>query len=146
MLESLKRFFFTYGILLRGSARTTFQIIYGVWKISKLPHPIITIFGGSRLAQDTMYARQAHVLAHKLASHGISVITGGGPGIMEAASCGVRSEESVVGRRGRTLGITVRGLSDMKEPVNQCVMDDYVVTDYFFARKYLLINYSIAFA
>ncbi|MBI2775180.1 TIGR00730 family Rossman fold protein [Candidatus Dependentiae bacterium] len=141
MLDGLKRFLYTYGLLLRGSLRTTIQVIYGVWKISKLPQPIVTVFGGSRLAQDTIYARQAHLLAHKLIEHELSVITGGGPGIMQAATCGVRAETS----KARTLGVLVRGLSDA-EPGNACLMDDYITTDYFFARKYLLINYSVAFA
>ncbi|HEX2978298.1 MAG TPA: TIGR00730 family Rossman fold protein [Candidatus Babeliales bacterium] len=144
MFAGLKRFLYTYGVLLKGSLRTTFQLIYGVWKISKLPQPIVTVFGGSRLEQDTIYARQAHLLAHKLVELGISVITGGGPGIMQAATCGARAEIPD-SSRARTLGVLVSGLSD-SEPLNECVMDDYVVTDYFFARKYLLINYSVAFA
>ncbi len=142
--EAAKRFFYTYGILFKAAIRTTAQLVFGVWKISKLPHPIVTIFGGSRLGQETIYARQAHELAHKLVERHISVITGGGPGIMQAANCGAFEVIKKNNTRARTLGITVSGLGD--EKINQCVLDDYIVTDYFFARKWLMINYSVAFA
>lgn len=142
--EAAKRFFYTYGVLFKAAIRTTAQLVFGVWKISKLPHPIVTIFGGSRLAQETIYTRQAHELAHKLVEREISVITGGGPGIMQAANCGALEAIKKKKSSARTLGITVSGLES--EIINECVMDDYIVTDYFFARKWLMTNYSVAFA
>src|SRR5438552_4146013 len=68
--------------------RVFWQIIYGAWRVSKLPHPIISIFGSSKLAQTDQYAHQANKVAALLVEQGISVLTGGGPGIMEAANCG----------------------------------------------------------
>ncbi len=76
------RRFQAYLVLFKSLIKTTVQLIYGVWKISRLPHPIVTVFGGARLSQDNIYAKQAHELGHRLAQADISVITGGGPGIM----------------------------------------------------------------
>lgn len=132
-----------YLIFFKSLLKTIFQLMYGVWKVSNLPEPIVTIFGGARLTQDNPFAIQAHQLSHKLAKTEISVITGGGPGIMEAASCAI-SQENSQSVQARTLGITVKGLNK-KEPVNKCVKN-YIVMDYFFSRKWLMINYSVAFA
>jgi len=134
---------YCYWVLFKSLFKTTYQLLYGVWKVSKLPEPLVTVFGGARLTQDNPIAQKAHQLSHKLAQANISVITGGGPGIMEAANCGVSHEEAKA-IRARTLGITVKGLGK-QEPVNECAKD-YIVMDYFFSRKWLMINYSVAFA
>lgn len=136
MKRSLGYYFNALGIITKTSA----QLLYGFIKISRLPEPIVTIFGGSRLAQDSFFAKQAHALSHRLAQSNISVITGGGPGIMQAANCGVDHEMAHL-ISARTLGITVRGL----EPINECAQN-YIVMDYFFSRKWLMINFARAFA
>ncbi|MGC2310391.1 MAG: TIGR00730 family Rossman fold protein [Candidatus Babeliaceae bacterium] len=120
--------------------KTTLQIIYGAWKISRLPQPIVSIFGGSRLKKDSIYVQQAQIVARMLVDRNLSVITGGGPGIMEAATCGASHEQK---RRIRTMGIGVVGLKG-EEGFNPCVKDS-IMLDYFFARKYLLINFSLGF-
>jgi len=76
-------------------------------------------------------------LAKKLVEADISVLTGGGAGIMEAASCGAIPTQG----SGHSLGI---GVTDLREPRNPCVQE-YFELDYFFARKWLLTHYSIAF-
>ncbi|KKP36154.1 MAG: hypothetical protein UR26_C0001G0198 [candidate division TM6 bacterium GW2011_GWF2_32_72] len=121
------------------SFKVMFQVIRGVWGISKLPQPVVTIFGGSRFKQDNFYAKKAFDLGHMLAQNEISVITGGGPGIMEAASCG-----AAVNNDGHvhSLGIGVKGLEE--ELLNHC--SPVILTEYFFARKWLLVRYSSAFA
>src|SRR5579872_2511581 len=119
--------------------RVFFQIIYGAWRVSKLPHPIVSIFGSAKLAQSDTYAKEANKLATLLSEAGISVLTGGGPGIMEAANCGIfksKREKTI-----RSIGIIVRGLD---EPRNMCV-EEYFELDYFFARKWLLTQYSSGF-
>ena len=118
-----------------------FRLIRGVWKLSKLDAPVVSIFGGAKLLQDHPYAVKARQLAEKLMDHDISVITGGGPGIMEAANCGAFKKEKK--RKAKSIGISVHGLP--KEEKNQC-SDDYISTHYFFARKWLLSRYSNAFA
>ena len=119
--------------------RVFFQIIYGAWRVSKLPHPIVSIFGSAKLAQSDTYAKEANKLATLLSEAGISVLTGGGPGIMEAANCGIfksKREKTI-----RSIGIIVKGLD---EPRNMCV-EEYFELDYFFARKWLLTQYSSGF-
>ncbi|MGE0207038.1 MAG: TIGR00730 family Rossman fold protein [Candidatus Babeliales bacterium] len=137
----IKQRIYFYYVLVKGLLVMAFQLIYGVWKVSRLPAPIVTIFGGARLKQDDPIARHAHELSHRLARAEISVISGGGPGIMQAVNCGVRHEEKLV--KARTLGITVKGLSKT-EPVNPCAQD-FIVTDQFAVRKWLMINFSVAF-
>ncbi len=120
-------------------SRVFFQIIYGAWRVSKLPHPIVSIFGSAQVVQTDKYAQEANQIASWLVEEGISVLTGGGPGIMEAANCGAirsRKKGSV-----KSIGIGVRGLN---EPQNICV-EEYFELDYFFARKLLLTQYSSGF-
>lgn len=131
-------------VLIKNFSKVFVQLVYGVWKVAQMPKPIVTIFGGTRLALDHPFSKMAHELAHKLARENISVITGGGPGIMAAASCTfVESPETET--RAKTLGITVRGLEREATAYKNC---DYerIVLDYFFARKWLMINYAVAFA
>ncbi len=118
--------------------RVLWQLLYGVWRVSKLPRPIVSIFGGSRIAGDDLYFHKAHELARRLVELDISVLTGGGPGIMEAASCG-----AIVPKRGkaRMMGI---GVTDLGEKPNECVQE-YFELHYFFARKWLLTRFSSAF-
>lgn len=119
--------------------RVFYQLIYGAWRVSKLPHPIISIFGSSHLKQADQYAHEANKIAALFVQSGISVLTGGGPGIMEAANCG-----AVLKGGDKTkitsIGINVRGL----EQKNPCVQE-YFEMDYFFARKWLLTEYSSGF-
>lgn len=120
------------------------QVVYGMYRITRLPTPSVTIFGGSRLPQDSMYARQAGELAGKLAKAGLAVLTGGGPGIMEAANCGVVSALGGAEHAQQfSMGIGITGMRD-ETGINPCV-GEHVLLDYFFARKWLLLNYSIGF-
>ncbi len=120
--------------------KATLQMVYGAWKISKLPQPIISIFGGSRLKKTSTYLARARQLAQQLVDNNISVLTGGGPGIMEAATCGAAHKTD---GQIRTMGIGVKNLKG-EEGFNPCVKDS-VMVDYFFARKHLLMYYSRAF-
>ena len=114
------------------------QLTYGVWKVLGMPYPRVSIFGGSRLKTDSTYSQKAHQLAHKLAQNKLSVLTGGGPGIMEAANCGAAHET-----KERTMGIGVRNLPG-ELGINACAQDN-VLVDYFWVRKLLLLRYSIGF-
>ncbi len=123
--------------LLGRLLRVLGQMIYGAWRVSRIPAPIVSIFGGARFKLDDPYAKQAHQLAKLFVEADISVLTGGGPGIMEAASCGAIPIKG----SGRSVGI---GVTDLRETKNPCVQE-YFELDYFFARKWLLTRYSIAF-
>ena len=115
-----------------------FKMIEGVWKVSQLKAPVVTIFGGSKLAQDHPYAHHARAFGQLLAEYGMSVITGGGPAIMEAANCGAFEKYDGV----RSVGITVRGLAP--EHLHTCA-DTMVQVNHLFARKWLLTRYASAF-
>src|SRR3990167_1512443 len=117
-----------------------FQVIFGLWKLSKVPKPRVTFFGGAHLKLDDADAKAANKLAQLCVKNEISVVTGGGPGIMEAANCGVL--ESNHSNMQRTIGIAI---NLPEEDVNVCVTDYNIVLRHFFARKWLLINYSEAF-
>lgn len=114
------------------------QLLYGVCKISKLKRPMVTIFGGSRFKKDAFYFTQAYQLASLFIENEISVLTGGGPGIMEAANCGAGDKKSEV---VKSIGIGVEGLTEKPNVCSQ----EYFVLHYFFARKWLLTRFSRAF-
>ena len=86
----------------------------------------VTIFGSARLAQDSKYCKMAYELGRMLAENGHAVITGGGPGIMEAASHGAYE----IG--GRTIGLNIT-LAHEQQP--NPYLTDCLTFEYFFARK-----------
>lgn len=118
--------------------RVFIQIVDGVWRISKLSRPRITIFGSSKIVSTDRYAQQAQQVATWLVESGMSVMTGGGPGIMAAANLGARS---VPADDARSVGVGLRGLHEEKNTYVQ----EYFELDYFFARKWLLTQYSTGF-
>lgn len=120
--------------------KVSFQITWGVWKLGRLAEPRVTVFGGSKISLDHPYALKAMELAQKLVDSNISVLTGGGPGIMQAANCGAKPSS---GRQLQSMGIGVTGLDEKK--INECVQD-LITVDYFFARKWLLTHYSAGYA
>ena len=117
------------------------QLVVGAWKIAHLPQPVVSIFGGSHLKKESPYLALAQELARRLVQHGISIATGGGSGIMEAATLGAYSKDS---RRIYSIGIGLRGLREDPSSVTEN-MREYITTDYFALRKFLLINYSYAY-
>lgn len=98
--------------------------------------PCITIFGSARFQEDHPAYQQSRDLAARLAKMGFSIMTGGGPGIMEAANRGARD----VG--GISLGCNILLPSEQKP---NPYLDRWVNMKYFFTRKTLLIKYSYAF-
>lgn len=115
---------------------TTLQMLYGSWRISKLCGKTVTIFGSSRLKLADPYAQKAARLASLLRAEGISVLTGGGTGIMEAAGC----HSSSTGNEGKSIGIGVKGLED-----RPLCAQEFFELDYYFARKWLLTEFSMGF-
>ena len=96
----------------------------------------ITVFGSARTAPDDPYYQQAELLGRKLSEAGYAVITGGGPGIMEAANKGCHDAGGVsVG-----LGIEL----PFEQSMNDWV-DLGMVFRYFFARKTMFLKYSIGY-
>jgi uncharacterized protein (TIGR00730 family) len=125
--------------ILYGSNLVMFQVVYGAWRLSRVPRPFVSIFGGARLSQESPYAMKANRLAQRLVEENVTVLTGGGPGVMHAANCGAIIPKN--NGKGKSIGI---GVSDLGEGVNPCVQE-YFELKYFFARKWLLTRYASAF-
>jgi hypothetical protein len=98
--------------------------------------PAVSIFGGTRVRKGTRYYRKAVQVAQALAREGFSIITGGGPGIMEAANLGARRGG------GRSIGLNIR-LPFEHRPNRH--IDTLVNFNYFFARKVMFIKYACAY-
>jgi len=98
--------------------------------------PCVTIFGSARFKEDHPYYHQTRELAGRIAQLGFTVMTGGGPGVMEAANRGAQE----VG--GRSVGCNI---VLPHEQVHNPYLDKWVNIKYFFVRKTLLLKYSYAF-
>jgi uncharacterized protein (TIGR00730 family) len=98
--------------------------------------PAITVFGSARIKEDSAEYITARTVGQLLGKAGFTVITGGGPGIMQAANRGARD----VG--APSVGCTIR--LPQEEAPNP-YLDIQVDFHYFFARKYMLTKYSLAF-
>lgn len=98
--------------------------------------PCVTVFGSARFKDGHEYYEAAQNLSGEIAKLGFTIMTGGGPGIMEAANKGARE----VG--GRSVGCNI------ELPFEQShnpFLDRWVTIKYFFVRKVLLVKYSYAF-
>jgi uncharacterized protein (TIGR00730 family) len=98
--------------------------------------PCITVFGSSRFKEDHPYYDLTRKAAAAFAKLGFTIITGGGPGLMEAANRGAKD----VG--GRSVGCNIQ-LPVEQQP--NAYLDKWVYMRHFFLRKVLLVKYSFAF-
>jgi len=98
--------------------------------------PCITVFGSARFKEDHLFYKQARELSGEIATLGFTIMTGGGPGIMEAANRGAKD----VG--GKSVGCNI--VLPQEQKPNPYV-DKWVDIKYFFLRKMLLMKYSYGF-
>lgn len=98
--------------------------------------PCVTIFGSARFKDGHPFYEKTEELAGKIARMGFTIMTGGGPGIMEAANKGAKE----VG--GRSVGCNI---VLPHEQFHNKYLDKWVNIKYFFVRKNLLLKYSYAF-
>jgi uncharacterized protein (TIGR00730 family) len=98
--------------------------------------PCVTVFGSARFTEDHPFYAMAREIGRNLARMGFAVMTGGGPGIMEAANRGAKEAQ------GRSVGCNIR-LPQEQKP--NPYLDRWVTFDHFFVRKVLLFKYSYAF-
>jgi uncharacterized protein (TIGR00730 family) len=98
--------------------------------------PAVTVFGSARARPGDPYYKQTVALARGLAKHDLAVITGGGPGIMEAANKGAAQGQ------GRSVGLNIE--LPMEQTGNRYA-NVPVNFHYFFARKVCFVKYSLGF-
>ena len=98
--------------------------------------PCVTVFGSARFKEGTEYYELTRKFSAEAAKLGFTILTGGGPGLMEAANRGAKE----VG--GRSVGCNI--VLPMEQHPNP-YLDKWVNMKYFFVRKTLLIKYSYAF-
>jgi uncharacterized protein (TIGR00730 family) len=98
--------------------------------------PCVTVFGSARTREDDPNYKLARQMGVALARLGFTVMTGGGPGIMEAANRGAKE----IG--GRSVGCNIELPFEQKP---NAYLDRWVTMHYFFVRKTLLVKYSYAF-
>ncbi len=98
--------------------------------------PCITVFGSARFREDHPYYQLAYRISAELSSAGFSIMTGGGPGIMEAANRGAKESG------GLSVGCNI---ILPKEQSENPYLDVFVTLDEFFVRKAILRKYSYAF-
>jgi len=113
------------------------ELVEGFEKLAKIG-PCVSIFGSSRTKSDHTYYKMAEEIAAKLVRHGYGVITGGGPGIMEAGNKGARSEQ------GKSVGLNIV-LPFEKESNIYIDPDKLISFDYFFVRKVMFVKYAQGF-
>lgn len=98
--------------------------------------PCVTVFGSARVSEGHPEYEMAREVGRLLAQRGFTVMTGGGPGVMEAANRGAREAG------GRSIGCNI--LLPREEQPN-AYLDRYVIFKYFFVRKVMLVKYSYGF-
>ena len=100
--------------------------------------PSVTLFGSARMKTDSSYYKIAYELGKRLASQGLSVITGGGPGLMEAANKGA----SEAGGVSAGVGVELPFEASNNPYISK---DKNISLRYFFVRKLMFLKYSQAF-
>jgi uncharacterized protein (TIGR00730 family) len=98
--------------------------------------PCVTVFGSARFGECHPHYALAHEVGARLAAAGFTVMTGGGPGLMEAANRGAREAG------GRSVGCNIE-LPREQEP--NAYLDRWITFRHFFVRKVMLVKYSYAF-
>jgi uncharacterized protein (TIGR00730 family) len=117
----------------------TFKVQYNFINAFRKMHflgPCITIFGSARFDPDSPHYKNAETIGAELAKLGFTIMTGGGPGIMEAANKGAY----LAG--GKSVGINI--ILPFEQTPNP-YLHKWIDIPYFFIRKFLLIKYSYAF-
>lgn len=113
------------------------ELVEGFEKLSRIG-PSVAIFGSARTHYNDKYYKMAEDIAFRLVNKGYGVITGGGPGIMEAANKGAKKGH------GKSIGINI-DLPFEQQPNAYIDRDKLITFDYFFVRKVMFMKYSQGF-
>ena len=98
--------------------------------------PCVTVFGSARFSEDHAYYELSREVGRQISKAGFTVMTGGGPGLMEAANRGAKDDG------GRSVGCNIQLPKEQKP---NPYLDTFVEFKYFFVRKVMLAKYSYAF-
>ncbi|MGE5219646.1 MAG: TIGR00730 family Rossman fold protein [Chloroflexota bacterium] len=120
--------------LLRAT-RIFFEFMRG-FRALHFAGPCVTVFGSARFTESHPYYHLARQCGAELARAGFTVITGGGPGVMEAANRGAKEFG------GRSIGCNIQLPKEQKP---NPYLDQWITFRYFFVRKVMLVKYSYAF-
>ena len=113
------------------------EFVEGFDTMSKIG-PCVSVFGSARTQSDNKYYQQAEEIGYLLTQKGYGVITGGGPGIMEAANKGAKRGE------GKSVGLNIE--LPFEQSYNEYIDKDKILNfDYFFVRKVMFIRYAQGF-
>jgi uncharacterized protein (TIGR00730 family) len=113
------------------------EFVDGFEKLGKIG-PCVSIFGSARTLPENPYFKLAEEIAFKLSKEGYGIITGGGPGIMEAANKGAKAAG------GKSVGLNIE--LPHEQYSNPHIDSDKLITfDYFFVRKVMFIKYAQGF-
>ncbi len=120
---------------LESAVRVFLELLRGFESLD-VDCPSVTVFGSARFKEDHPYYKLARIMGKRLAEAGYTVMTGGGPGIMEAANRGAKEGG------GPSIGVNIE-LPHEQDP--NPYLDRFVEFDHFFVRKLMLVKYSCAF-
>ncbi len=120
---------------LESAVRYFLEFLMGFESL-EITSPAVTVFGSARFNESSQYYQLARQMGCRLAEAGYTVITGGGPGIMEAANRGAKEAG------GLSVGCNIKLASEQKP---NAYVDHLVQFDHFFVRKVMLVKYSSAF-
>jgi uncharacterized protein (TIGR00730 family) len=123
------------GFELFRAVRIFFELLKG-FRGLHFVGPGVTVFGSARFKEDHPYYQLTREVGQELARAGFTVMTGGGPGLMEAANRGAKE----VG--GRSVGCNIQL---PQEQLPNPYLDKWITFRYFFVRKLMLVKYSYAF-
>lgn len=124
----------TFGKELLRLFRIVSQYIHGFYAFRNVKR-CVTVYGSARFKENHRYYEIAYQLGRKLAEANFTVMTGGGPGIMEAANRGAKSVN------GRSVGCNIKIPHEKPNPY----LDKWITFKYFFVRKVMLTKYSLSF-
>jgi len=113
------------------------EFVQGFETMSKIG-PCVSVFGSARTKPDNKYYKQAEEIGYLLTQSGYGVISGGGPGIMEAANKGASRGD------GKSVGLNIE--LPFEQSSNPYIDNDKLINfDYFFVRKVMFVKYAQGF-
>lgn len=118
-----------------GAVRIFLEILRG-FEFMQIDRPCVTVFGSARFHDGDVYYELARQMGRALAEAGFCVMTGGGPGIMEAANRGCKEAG------GLSLGANIHLPAEQKP---NAYIDEFMEFEHFFVRKVIMVKYSSAF-